>query len=140
VTDSTEELASGLNSVAIHLVRRLRRADAALEITSARLSALSVLVFGGPRSLSQLAGAEQVAGPTMSKIVAALEQAGLVKRTPDPADGRAVRLAATPAGVRLMERGRRGRVRQLTRELARLTPAQQDTLAQALAILRSLES
>lgn len=78
--DEIETLAGELNSVAIHLVRRLWREDESLGITPARLSALSVLVFGGPHSISRLAEAEQVAPPTMSKIVSALEQAGLVGR------------------------------------------------------------
>jgi DNA-binding MarR family transcriptional regulator len=139
VTDTIEELASGLNSTAIHLVRRLRRSDAALGVTPARLSALSVLVFGGPASLSQLAKAEQVAGPTMSKIVAGLEQSGLVRRAPDPDDGRSIRLSATAAGTRLMERGRRQRVKQLSNELRQLSPDQVRKLRNAVAILRSLE-
>ncbi|MBW3537268.1 MAG: MarR family transcriptional regulator [Actinobacteria bacterium] len=79
----TNQLAQQLNSVAIHLVRRLRRADESLGITPARLSALSVLVFGGPCTLTELAAAEQVAGPTMSRIVAALEEAPFVELAPD---------------------------------------------------------
>ena len=74
--DDVEGLATDLNSVAIHLVRRLRRADQSLGVTAARLSALSVLVFGGPQRMQELAEAEQVAGPTMSKIVGALEAEG----------------------------------------------------------------
>jgi DNA-binding MarR family transcriptional regulator len=134
-----ERLATDLNSVAIHLVRRLRRADQSLGVTAARLSALSVLVFGGPRSMRALADAEQVTGPTMSKIVAALERDGLVARTPDPADARAVVLAATPRGRRLMERGRRQRVERLAAELDALDARDRATLAQAVRILRRLE-
>ena len=102
--ESIDELATALNSVAIHLVRRSRRADLALGVTPARLSALSVLVFGGPRTMQELADAEQVAGPTMSKLVAALVSDGLVRREPDASDRRAVRLSATAAGRRLIER------------------------------------
>jgi DNA-binding MarR family transcriptional regulator len=132
-------LAAELNSVAIHLVRRLRRADRSLGVPPGRLSALSVLVFGGPRRLRELAEAEQVAGPTMSKIVAGLERSGLVSRDADPADGRAVVLSATPAGRRLMERGRRQRVDRLVAELQQLPPADLATLRRAAGILRSLE-
>jgi DNA-binding MarR family transcriptional regulator len=135
-----ESLAGELNSVAIHLVRRLRRADQSLGVPPGRLSALSVLVFGGPRRLSALADAEQVAGPTMSKIVAGLERSGLVRREPDPADARAVVLSATPQGRRLMERGRLQRVERLIAELQDLPPADLATLRRAAAILRSLES
>jgi DNA-binding MarR family transcriptional regulator len=134
-----DQLATELNSVAIHLLRRIRAADAALGITSARLSALSVLVFGGPRSLTELAEAEQVTAPTMSKLVAALERAGLARREPDPADGRAVRLSATRAGQRILERGRRLRVARLAAELRTLSAADQATLARAARILRGLE-
>jgi len=134
-----EELASELNSVAIHLVRRLRRADESLGVTSARLSALSVLVFGGPRTVTELAEAEQVAGPTISKIVTALEASRLVRRSPHATDARATMLIATAKGVRLMERGRRQRIARLVGELRELPDADVRTLAQAASILRRLE-
>jgi DNA-binding MarR family transcriptional regulator len=137
--DDVEALATDLNSVAIHLVRRLRRADQSLGVTAARLSALSVLVFGGPHSLRALADAEQVAGPTMSKIVGALERDGLVDRAPDPADARAVVLSPTTRGRRLMERGRRQRVERLAAELDTIGSNERATLARAVRILRSLE-
>ena len=138
--DPTDDLASELNSVAIHLVRRLRQTDTALGVTPARLSALSVLVFGGPRTMQELADAEQVAGPTMSKLVAALVADGLVHRAPDATDRRAVRLSATPAGRRLMERGRRARVERLAAELRALPAADRRTVASAVKILRGLEA
>jgi DNA-binding MarR family transcriptional regulator len=134
-----ESLASRLNSAAIHLVRRLRRADESLGVTPARLSALSVLVFGGPSRISDLAAAEQVAGPTMSKIVMGLEAAGLVSRRPDPDDRRAVILNATARGRSLMERGRAQRVDRLASELATLSAADLSTLNRAARILSALE-
>ena len=137
--DDVEALATELNSVAIHLVRRLRRADQSLGVTAARLSALSVLVFGGPQRMQALAEAEQVAGPTMSKIVAALEADGLVQRVPDPADALAVILSATARGRRLMEKGRRQRVERLAAELETVERADRATLHRAVAILRGLE-
>ena len=136
----TDQLAQELNSVAIHLVRRLRRADESLGITPARLSALSVLVFGGPRTLTELAAAEQVAGPTMSRIVAALESDGLIRRVPVSDDRRAFRLEPTAAGRRVMERGRRQRVERLAEELAALSAKERQTLAAAARILRGLEA
>jgi DNA-binding MarR family transcriptional regulator len=135
-----EHLAAELNSVAIHLLRRIRSTDVSLGVTPARLSALSVLAFGGPMSLKQLADAEQVAAPTMSKMVAALEQDGLVRRTPDSRDARAVRLIATAAGKKLMERGRQLRIGRLAAELRALGAADQATLARATQILRKLEA
>ena len=134
-----ERLATELNSVAIHLLRRIRASDASLGLTPARLSALSVLVFGGSCSLKQLADAEQVAAPTMSRIVAALEREGLVRREPDATDGRAVCLHATSEGAALLERGRQLRVERLAAELRRLSAPDQSTLERAAAILRRLE-
>lgn len=138
-SDPTEELALGLHAAAIHLLRRVRQADSSLGVTPARLSALSVLVFGGPRTLRQLADAEQVAGPTMSKIVAALERDGLVRREPDSDDRRAIRLSATPSGRRLMMAGRSRRVARLVQELDGLSRSERATLRDAAAILRRLE-
>jgi DNA-binding MarR family transcriptional regulator len=135
-----ETLATDLHAMSLHLVRRLRRADRALGITPARLSALSVLVFGGPRSVSELAEAEQVSRPTMSRIVAALEQAGLVQRQAQAADARAVRLVPTADGTRVMRRGRRLRVRQLATELAVLPKADLRRLERAVEILGRLET
>jgi len=133
------EVAAGLNSTAIHLVRRLRRADESLGVTPARLSALSVLVFGGPRSISALADAEQVSGPTMSRIVSALVETGLVHRTPDTDDARAVVLTATPRGRALMERGKRQRVDRLVADLEELPIAEVEVLREAVRILQTLE-
>ena len=138
--DRLAALATELNSIAIHITRRLRRADESLGVTSARLSALSVLVFGGPRTMSALADAEQVAGPTISKIVTALEASGLVRRTPHRSDARAVMLAATPKGTRLMHRGRRQRVAKLVAELRQLPTGDIDVLESAARILRRLEA
>jgi DNA-binding MarR family transcriptional regulator len=102
-------VADRLHSAAIHLLRRLREADAASGISPSRLSALSVLVFGGPTSVSELAEVEMVRSPTMTGIVHGLEDDGLVARAPDPRDGRAVVLRPTARGERLLHaaRGRR---------------------------------
>lgn len=140
MAEPLEHLAQELNSVAIHLLRRVRRADDALGITPARLSALSVLVFGGPRTLTELAAAEQVTGPTMSRIVAALEAAGFVRRRDVPGDKRASSLEATAEGKRVMQKGRRQRVALLVDELSRLSAGERNVLTEAARILRSLES
>src|ERR671933_1067936 len=81
--------ADRLHSAAIHLLRRVRRQDDASGLTAPRLSALSVIVFGGPLTLGALAAAEQVRPPTMTRIVQALEEAGLVVREPREAGPRA---------------------------------------------------
>jgi DNA-binding MarR family transcriptional regulator len=116
----TERTADRLHSAAVHLLRALRREDAATGVGPARLSALAVLVFGGPRTLGELAGAEQVRPATMTRIVAGLEREGLARRQADTDDGRVARVRATPAGRRVLMRGRRRRVAALARRLERL--------------------
>jgi len=113
------QTADKLHSAAIHLLRRLRVRDRERGIGPAQLSALSVLVFGGPRSLGELAEAEQVRPPTMSRIVSGLERVGLVKRHATE-DGRRLRLAATAKGTKILWEGRRRRVESLANALASL--------------------
>lgn len=117
------DVADRLHSLAIHLLRRLRVRDRESGIGPAQLSALSVLVFGGARSLGELAEAEQVRPPTMSRIVAGLERAGLVRRQTTE-DKRRVRLEATAKGEKIMHEGRKRRVETLARALASLPETQ----------------
>jgi len=117
----TEELADRLHSTAIHLLRQVRVQDSATGLAPARLSALSVLVFGGAMSLNDLAKAEQVRPPTMSRIVDALEAEGLIRRTVNPQDRRAVVLEATEKGTAILWAGRKRRVRFLAKHLSRLS-------------------
>ena len=105
-----EALADRLHSAAIRPLRGVRREDAAAGLPPAQLSALAVVVFGGPLTLGRLAEAEQVRSPTMSRIVSALERAALVTRSPHPDDARSTLIAATPAGRTLLLEGRRRRV------------------------------
>src|SRR6266478_4452928 len=115
------ETADRLHSAAIHLLRRLRVRDRESGVGPAQLSALSVLVLGGgPRSLGELAEAEQVRPPTMSRIVAGLVRAGLVRRGKTE-DGRRVRLEATAKGTRMLQEGRRRRVESLAEALSSLS-------------------
>jgi DNA-binding MarR family transcriptional regulator len=123
-----------LHSAAIHLLRRVRAADRTLSIGPAQLSALSVLVFGGPRSLRELADAEQVRPPTMSRIVAGLVGSGLVRRKKTE-DKRRVRLEATPKGTKILQEGRRRRVELLAQTLRNLT---EDELREAAAAAQFL--
>src|SRR5690349_2428073 len=97
------DLADGLHSAAIHLLRRLRRQDDASGVPAPQLSALSVIVFGGPITLGALAAAEQVRPPTITKLVATLEEAGLVERETDATDRRIVRVKATARGAKLLQ-------------------------------------
>lgn len=137
-SNAVERTAERLHAAAIHLLRRLRREDHASGLTAPRLSALSVVVFGGPLTLGALAAAEQVRPPTITRIVTALEGAGLVTREPSPIDGRATLIAATPAGRQLLEEGRARRTSALTNQLAELPEDDLATLARAADILDRL--
>jgi DNA-binding MarR family transcriptional regulator len=116
------EAADRFHSAAIHALRHVRREDPRTGLSAARLSALSVLVYGGPRTLGELAAAEQVRPATMTRIVQSLAQDGYVRRDSDPTDGRVVRLQATAKGTRVMQEGRERRVANLAGLLGRLSP------------------
>jgi DNA-binding MarR family transcriptional regulator len=126
------ETADRLHSAAIHLLRRLRVRDRESGVGPAQLSALSVLVLGGgPRSLGELAEAEQVRPPTMSRIVAGLVRAGLVRRGKTE-DGRRIRLEATAKGTRILQEGRLRRVESLAQALSALSPEDRVKLSELI--------
>jgi len=129
--------ASDLNSAAIHLLRALRATDRAAGLTPARLSALSVLVFGGPSPLGRLARSEDVAGPTMTRIVDGLCDLGLAERRPHPDGGRLVLVAATAEGERVMRAARQARIDTIVAALRALPAADRAAIAAASpALLR----
>ena len=132
------ELADGLHSTAIHLLRQVRTEDRASGIGPAQLSALSVLVFGGTMSLKQLAEIEQVRPPTMVRIVQGLVSEELVTSHADRDDARKVRIAATATGRALMLKARKRRVEALARMLVEKSAAERAEIAKAVAILRGL--
>jgi DNA-binding MarR family transcriptional regulator len=131
------ETADKLHSAAIHLLRRVRVRDRESGIGPAQLSALSVLVFGGARSLGELADAEQVRAPTMSRIVAGLERAGLVKRHATE-DGRRLRLVATAKGTKILWEGRKRRVESLAQALASLSEEEAQQLGELTELLQQV--
>ena len=132
------EVATRLHSAAIHLLRLVRRVDVEAGLGPAQLSALSVLVFGGPRSLGSLAAAEQVRPPSMTRVVQELEAGGYVKRRPDLSDRRAIALDATAKGKRLMFEGRSRRTTLLASWLKPLDPAELVAIARALPVIEQL--
>ena len=136
--DPDLELADALHSAAIHLLRRLRREDVATGLSPARLSALSVVVFGGPLRISDLARAEQVKVPTITPTVVALEAAGLITREADPNDARASILRATARGQKLMAEGRARRVASLAAELHTVRSSDRQLLIRAAALIERL--
>jgi len=131
----TRDVAARLHSASIRLLRTLRREDDGSGLSAPRLSALSVVVFAGPMSLADLAEAEQVRPPTMSRIVDALVDRGLITRVVDPRDRRSVRIAATADGTHLLEAGRERRVHALIRRLGRLADSERRALARGVEIL-----
>ncbi|MGD9816826.1 MAG: MarR family winged helix-turn-helix transcriptional regulator [Hyphomonadaceae bacterium] len=138
-TDSLE-VAVALHRAAIRLLRMIRVADVETGVSPPKLSALSVLAFGGPQSLSGLARAEQVTAATMSKLVSDLEADGLVAKRADRADKRGVRIEVTERGRVLMEEGRRKRLALLTARLRGLTRAERALLADAAALMLRVAS
>ncbi len=136
-SQAATEVADQLHSAAIHLLRRLRVRDRETNVGPAQLSALSVLVFGGPKSLGELADAEQVRPPTMSRIVASLQRSGLIRRHATE-DGRRVRLEASPKGVSLMWEARKRRVEFLAKAVDGLPESEREQLRKALALLQQV--
>ena len=132
---SLEEVGRSLHSNAIHLLRRLRAEDSAMGIGPAQASALSVVVFGGPLTLNELAKAEQVRPPTMSRVVEALVKEGLVRRETNRDDRRSVMISPTDKGTRILYEGRNRRERRLIKFLSKLDADEIRCLGKASRIL-----
>jgi DNA-binding MarR family transcriptional regulator len=130
-----QEVADRLHSAAIHLLRRVRVRDVELGLSGPRLSALSVVVFAGPLTVGELAAAEQVRSPTMTRLVDGLEGEGLVTREPNPADARSVLVRATPTGRLVLSRGRAARIEDLAARLTALAPEEMTSLREASALI-----
>ena len=130
-----EEMATRLHASSVRLLRMLRREDDESGLSGPRLSALSVIVRAGPVSLANLASAEQVRPPTMSRIVDGLVQAGLITREAAPGDRRSVRIEATEEGRRLLQSGQERRVRALTDRLGKIAESERRALARGIEIL-----
>lgn len=135
---ATVAAAERLHSAAIHLLRRVRKQDEVSGIGPAQLSALSVLIFSGPKTFGELAAAEQVKPPTMSRIVAGLRRGRLIEITPDPHDARCKHIQATAEGTRLLQQGRQRRIQYLADHLTTLTTTELSQLAAAAHILDKL--
>jgi len=134
-TNRDVELADRLHSAAIHLLRRVAREDVVSGLGGPALSALSVIVFGGPITLGQLAEAERVRPPTMTRTVQGLEAAGLVRRAADPDDGRVVNVRATRRGESVLHAARARRVTALAKGLGALSRQELEALEHAVGLL-----
>ncbi len=132
---SLEEVGRSLHSNAIHLLRDVRTEDSAMGIGPAQASALSVVVFGGPLTLNELAEAEQVKPPTMSRVVEALVGEGLVRRDANKSDRRSVIISPTDKGTRIIHEGRNRREKRLIKLLSQLEADEIRCLGKASKIL-----
>jgi DNA-binding MarR family transcriptional regulator len=132
------EVAERLHSAAIHLLRLARVRDAELGLSGPRLSALSVIVMAGPLTIRDLAAAEQVRSPTMSRLVDGLQGDGLVSREPNPRDARSVLVRATATGRLVLSRGRSRRVEDLAAHLSRLDEDGLGTLSRASELMERI--
>jgi len=133
-----DDTAGRLHALAIQLLRRVRKTDAATGLSPARASAMSVLVFGGPRTIGELAAAEMVSAPTMTRLVSGLESDGYLVRSADPGDARVWRVRATAKGKRVLEEGRRRRVAQVSELLSGLDARSLGEVRRALEVLEPL--
>jgi DNA-binding MarR family transcriptional regulator len=132
------EVADAIHSAAIRLLRMVRVEDAKAGIGPAQLSALSVLVFAGPRTMGELAAAEQVTAPTMSRVVQSLVDRGLVERASHETDRRALRVEPTAKGRKLLLAGRDRRVAALARRLEKLPAAELAVIARAARLISEI--
>jgi DNA-binding MarR family transcriptional regulator len=131
------ELANRLHSAAIHLLRRARRTDPLTGVSAAQLSALSVLM-SGPKTLGELAAAEQVRPPTMSRLVSEMERAGVARKVDDREDARVVRVHATAKGLRALARGRQMRIAAIEKLLAGRSAGERAALERAVGIVEDM--
>lgn len=130
-----DAVADHLQAATILLSRRLRVEDEARGLSPPRLSALSVLSTTGPMRLGELALAEAVEPPTMTRLIDALERDGLVARGRDPHDARAVQVRVTASGTRALADGRARRGRALAGGLRALSPVELRTVERSLTLL-----
>ncbi len=130
------QLANRLRLVVSRLHRRIRLASN--DIPPLQLSSLVSIEQHGPLRLGELAQREAVTAPTMTRVLAALDERGLIVRTPDPDDARSTRVSLAPAGVQALTDVRTRRTALLDARLARLTAAERAALVAAMPALEAL--
>ena len=134
----TEELAARLQSNSLRLLRVVRRDGAGQPLSGPKLSVLSFLATSGPVSLAELAAAEQVRAPTMTRLVDALVEERLVTRDADRKDRRMVRIALTEEGSRLLGEGEAQRIAALAKRLGGLADSECRALARGVELMERL--
>jgi DNA-binding MarR family transcriptional regulator len=133
-TISTTDLAHRLRPVLTRLARRMRQ-EASGDLSPTQSAALATIDCHGPLTPSELAARERIQRPTATRVLARLEEAGLIERTADPADRRSTLVAATASGHELLDVLRERKDAYLALRLDRLSPAELATLDRAAAIL-----
>ena len=133
--ENRQAVATQLHRASLRLLRRLRLADRELEISTARLSTLSVLVFIGPKTVGELASIEQVSQPIMTSLVQGLISQGLARVEPDPNDRRVRQVRPTSRGKKLLQRGQQKRVETLMAMMKSLSDRNLATTAKAASVL-----
>ena len=138
IRNSAAELAATLRPALLRLTRivRLQRVDMSVSLT--QLSAMATVSKRGPMTAGELAGFEKVQPPSMTKVLANLEEHGLVTREVSPDDRRQTIVAITPAGEELLESERRSRDAWLSQRLAMLTPDERALLRDVVPVLDKL--
>ena len=131
-------VASALRIAVMRLARRLRAERTDTNLSVSQLAALATLDRHGPLTPGELAAHEKVQPPSITRTIAALEQAALVVRSPHPTDRRQALVAISDAGARLLAADRRQRDVWLAQRLRDLTPAEVKTLQAAAALLDRL--
>ncbi|MFP6565779.1 MAG: MarR family transcriptional regulator [Dehalococcoidia bacterium] len=134
------DAANRLNSLSIHMMRRVSQATYGDEITPAGQSLLSVIVFGGPVTVSELARAENVSVPAVTRILDALKADGLAHREPSEYDRRAVNGLPTEAGLHVKKAARARRVQRIANELSFLTQEELEVVLKAEELLEESEA
>jgi DNA-binding MarR family transcriptional regulator len=134
-TASSERVAASLRDAIARLNRRLRQTRPLGELTQSQLSALTSLDLAGALTPRELAEAERVQPPTMTRIVSKLEERGLVQRARHPTDRRQVILSATEPGRSVLATNKRARDAWLGSRIAALAEGERETLWRAAQIV-----
>ena len=132
------ELASQLRPSLLRLTRLVRNQRVDTSVTLTHLSAMATLAKHGPMSAGELATCEKVQPPSMTKVLATLEERGLVNREPHPSDKRQAIIAITDPGTALLDQERLSRDRWLSRRLESLTAEERVLLERVVPILDKL--
>lgn len=135
---ATAELAALLRPSLLRLTRIVRNQRVDLSVTLTQLSAMATLQKRGAMSAGELAACEKVQPPSMTKVLANLEERGLVRRDAHPGDRRQAIMSITPAGIELLDSERRSRDAWLSQHLAQLTPGERQLLRDVVPVLDKL--